>query len=126
KADAIPYIIQTIELIVKVADGEIPSYFSNPRFKGRLEAYSSIIGLILNLFCDREFIALPNPVKFTLLNRLFGKSFLLGSTELKQLLGEFKTKVIQFHDLLGLDEIRSKKLHKDLVGIGNDIYEEMR
>ncbi|MCZ2482839.1 hypothetical protein G9H64_07705 [Aquirufa nivalisilvae] len=126
KADAIPYIIQTIELIVKVADGEIPTYFSNPRFKGRLEAYSSIIGLILNLFCDREFISLPNPVKFTMLNRLFGKSFLLGSEELKVLLREFKTKVIEFHDLLGIEETKSKDLHKELVVIGNNIYEEMR
>src|SRR5690606_17305005 len=92
----------------------------------RLEAYSSIIGLILNLFCDREFIALPNPVKFTMLNRLFGKSFLLGSEELRKLLSEFKTKVIEFHDLLGVEETKSKNLHKELVEIGNNIYEEMR
>jgi hypothetical protein len=126
KADAIPFILKTIELIVKVVDGEIPTYFANPRFKGRLDAYSNIIGLILNLFCDREFIALPNPVKFTMLNRLFGKTFLLASASLKTLLGEFKVKVIEFHDLLGVEESRAKSLHAELIKIGSDIYDEMR
>lgn len=126
KTDAIPFVIQTIELIVKVADGTIPSYFSNPRFKGRLEAYSSIIGPILNLFCDREFIALPNPVKYTMLNRLFGKSFILGSEKLRNLLGDYKSRVIEFHDLLGVEEKRSLELHGELVQLGLDIFEEMR
>lgn len=125
KVDAVPFIIQTIELIVKVADATKPSFFSNPRFKGRLEAYSSIIGLIFNLFCDGEFIALPNHVKVTMLNRLFGKTFLLGSEKLRDLLGEYKSKIIQFHDELGVKET-SQELHKELVKMGIDIFEEMR
>lgn len=126
KADAIPYIIQTIELLVKIADATKPSFFSNPRFKGRLEAYSSIIGLILNLFCDSEFIALPNYVKFTMLNRLFGKSYLLGSEKLRDLLGEYKIKIIEFHDLLGVKEKESKDIHDELIKLGSNIFEEMR
>ena len=126
KVDAVPFIIQTIELIVKIADAMKPSFFSNPRFTGRLEAYSNIIGLIMNLFCDGEFIALPNHVKFTMLNRLFGKSFLLGSEKLRKLLGEYKNKVIEFHNLLGVEEKVSRKLHEELVKIGADIFEEMR
>lgn len=126
KANAIPWIIQTIELIVKIADVTKPAFFSNPRFRGRLEAYSSIIGMVLNLFCDSEFIALPNQVKFTMLNRLFGKSFLLGSEKLRDLLGDFKNKVIIFHDLLSVEEEKSKELHKELIKLGCDIFDEMR
>jgi hypothetical protein len=126
KIDAVPYIITTIELIIKIADGTKPSYFSNPRFRGRLEAYSSVIGMVMNLFCDNEFIALPNPIKFTMLNRIFGKTYLLGSKILRDKIGEYKSKIIDFQDLLGVEEVKAKLLHQELIKLGVEIYDEMR
>ena len=124
--DTIPYIIHSIELLIKIADGLKPSFLSHPRFKGRLEAYSAVIGITMNLFCDSEFIALPNEVKFTMLNRIFGKTYLLGSETLRNKIGEYKKRIIPFHDFLGVDDIKAKALHKELVQLGIDIYEEMR
>jgi len=126
KVDAIPYIVTTIELIIKIADATTPSYFSNPRFKGRLEAYSSVIGMVMNLFCDNEFIALPNHIKFTMLNRIFGKSSLLASKELREKIGDYKSKIIDFHDALGVEEVKSKQFYEDLIKLGIEIFEEMR
>ncbi|WP_291128523.1 hypothetical protein [Flavobacterium sp. UBA7682] len=126
KVDAIPYIVKTIELIIKVADGTTPAFFSHPRFKGRLEAYSSIIGMVMNLFCDNEFIALPNPIKFTMLNRIFGKTYLLASKTLRDKIGEYKSKIINFHDLLGVNDEKAKLLHQELIKLGVEIYDEMR
>lgn len=125
-ADSIPFIIHTIELIIKIADALRPAFFSHPRFKGRLEAYSSVIGLIMNLFCDREFISLPNEVKFTMLNRIFGKTSLLGSENLRNTIGEYKKRIIPFHDLLGVDDEKAKILHKELCELGEEIFEQMR
>lgn len=124
--DAVPYIIHTIELLIKIADGLSPSYLSHPRFKGRLEAYSTVIGMTMNLFCDREFIALPNEVKYTMLNRIYGKTYLLGSEVLRYKIGEYKKRIIPFHDLLGVDDEKAKKLHQELIQLGVEIYEEMR
>ena len=125
-ADSIPFIIHTIELLIKIADPLRPAFFSHPRFKGRLEAYSTVLGMIMNLFCDSEFIALPNPVKFTMLNRLFGKTYLLGSEKLRDKIGEYRSKIIPFHDLLGVDDIKAKSLHEELVKLGGEIHDEMR
>lgn len=124
--NAIPYIVHTIELLIKLADGLKPSFLSHPRFKGRLDAYSSVIGMTMNLFCDNEFIALPNEVKFTMLNRIFGKTYLLGSEELRNKIGEYKKLIIPFHDFLGVDDEKAKALHKDLVQLGIEIFEQMR
>src|SRR6218665_1567922 len=124
--DAIPFIIHTIELLIKIADGLRPAYLSHPRFKARLEAYSAVIGMTLNLFCDSEFIALPNEVKFTILNRIFGKTYLFGSESLRDKIGEYKKRIIPFHDFLGVDDEKAGKLHQELVDLGMEIYEEMR
>lgn len=124
--ETIPYIINTIELIIKIADVLQPSFFSHPRFKGRLEAYSDVIGMVMNLFCDNEFIALPNHVKFTMLNRIFGKTNLLASQTLRDKIGEYKSRIIPFHDLLGVDDAKAKELHKELIDLGIEIYNEMR
>ncbi|MCF8294849.1 MAG: hypothetical protein K9I34_02200, partial [Bacteroidales bacterium] len=102
------------------------AFFSHPRFKGRLEAYSSVLGMVMNLFCDSEFIALPNEVKFTMLNRIFGKTYLLGSESLREKIGEYKNRIIPFHDLLGVNDDKAKILHNELVQLGVEIYEEMR
>lgn len=124
--DAIPYIIHTIELIIKIADALKPSFFSHPRFRGRLEAYSSVIGMVMNLFCDSEFIALPNEVKFTMLNRIFGKTFLLASESLRNKIGEYKKRIIPFHDSLGVDDDKARVLHSELLQLGIDIHDQMR
>lgn len=124
--DSVPYIIHTIELLIKTADALHPSFFSHPRFKGRLEAYSSIIGRVLNLFCDVDFIALPNEIKFTMLNRIFGKTYLLGSESLRGKIFEYKTKVILFQDLLGVDDVKAQALQTELAQLSIEIYNEMR
>ena len=126
KADAIPYILTTIELIIKIADALTPSFFSHPRFRGRLEAYSLVIGMVMNLFCDSEFIALSNEIKFTMLNRIFGRTFLLASETLREKISEYKKRIIIFHDSLGVDDTKAKELHTELLKLGVEIYEEMR
>lgn len=124
--DMIPYIIQTVNLIIKVTDTNKPYYLQNPRFEARLEAYSSISGMITNLFCDPEYIHLPRHIKFVLLNRLFARTTLLSSDKLRGLLNNYKDKVIDFHEQLNKNEIKMKQLWNDLVLLVAEIIEEMR
>jgi hypothetical protein len=82
--------------------------------------------MVLNLFCDNEFIALPNEVKFTMLNRIFGKTYLLASETLRDKIGEYTKRIIPFHDLLGVDDEKAKTIHEELVKLAIEIYDEMR
>lgn len=80
----------------------------------------------MNLFCDSEFIALPNVVKFTMLNRIFGKTFLLASESLRDKIIEYTKKIIPFHDYMGEDDDKAKALHGELIQLGAEIFDEMR
>lgn len=124
--DAIPYIITTIELLLKISDAAKPAFFKHPRFKGRLEAYSSVIGRVMNMFCEPEFISLPNVVKFTMLNRIFGKAYLLASQGLRDAIDAYREIVIDFQDALGVDDEKADRLHEDLMKSSLDIYNTMR
>ena len=126
KTNVIPYVLKTIELLMKISEAAKPSFFKNPRFISRVEAYSNIIGRIFNLFCDVEFINLPNEVKFTMINRMFGRAVLLSSEKLSDFLTEFQKKVIEFHDSLGVDDKKGDILHSELINLSHNIFEEMR
>lgn len=126
KVDTIPYIIHTMELIIKVLDFNKPKAIENPRFLARFEAFSEAISHIFNLFLEQGFVSFPYAVKYVMINRIFSQSILLGSERLKDLLGEYKVKVLNFHDILGVNDENSRKLHDELVKIGSDIFEEMR
>jgi hypothetical protein len=126
KVDTIPFIIHTMELILKVLDLDKPKAINNPRFLARFEAFSEAIPHVFNLFLEQGFVTFPNAVKYTMISRIFSQSTLLGSQKLRELLGDFKIKVLEFQELLGVEEKASQNLHNELIKLGSEIFDEMR
>jgi len=126
KVDTIPYIIHTMELIIKVLDLEKPKAINNPRFLSRFEAFSTSLPHIFNLFLEQGFVAFPYAVKYTMITRIFSQSNLVGSEKLREMLSDFKIKILDFHETMGKDETKSSELYSQLTKLGTEIYEEMR
>jgi hypothetical protein len=126
KADAIPYIIHTMLLILRVLDMDKPKAINNPRFSARYEAFSLALPHIFNLFLEQGFVSFPYAIKLTMITRIFSQSNLVGSENLREMLSDFKYKTLQFHELMGKDDSRNIELHSQLTTLGTKIYEEMR
>ena len=126
----IPYIIRTIELIVKVSECMTPNLIKNPRFKARFEEYSKIFGPICNLHGEMLIDGsqrLPDVVKDVVLKRLFAPSILLASHELGNLLIEYKNTIILYHRaLIDKDEESVCSLHAKLTELVDKIYDAMK
>jgi hypothetical protein len=100
---------------------------SDALFEARKEAYSSSIARIFNLFQEPDIHQLPEELKFVRIGEVLSESVLLGSPELTDLLGEYKSKVVSFHSVLeAKDEERQKELHEGLVELSGEIYTRMR
>lgn len=130
KTDMIPYIIRTMELIVKVSECMTPNIIKNPRFKARFEEYSKIFGPICNLHGEMLIDGsqrLPDVVKDVILKRLFAPSILLASKELGDLLIEYKDTIILYHRaLIDKDDESVSSLHAKLTDLVDKIYEAMK
>lgn len=96
-------------------------------FEARVKAYAGVTARIFNLFQELDIQRLPDEVKFTKLNELLSEVMLMASHELAEHIGEFKTKVFEFHIALGKkDDQKSEKLHKELVALVGKIHDQMR
>lgn len=126
KVDCIPYILSSIELIVKASQAATPSFIKNPRFKARIEKYSSIIGSINNMFCYREFINLPRDIKEVSINGILAPVMLIGSEELGKKLIIYKIELLDFHNNLNQDDEKAKKNYEILGKLAKSIFELMR
>ena len=124
--DCIPYILNTVDLIIKASKAAQPSFIDNPRFKARYECYTGIIAPIYNLLCYREFINLPKDVKETAIFDLLGPSMLISSKELSEKLTEFGSQVLRFHENLNKNDKEAKKLYQSLGEIVKNITDLMR
>lgn len=130
RTDMIPYIIRTIELIVKVTECMTPNVIKNPRFKSRFDEYSKILGPIINLYGEMLIDGsqrLPDVVKDVMLKRFFAPSILLASEELGDLLIEYKDKVILYHRaLIEKDDESIYSLHSQLSDLVDKILKAMK
>ena len=130
KTDMIPYIIRTLELLVKVSECMSPNIIKNPRFKARFEKYSKLFGSICNLHGEMLIDGtqrIPDVVKTVVLNRLYAPSILLASSELGDLLIEYKDRIVLYHRaLIDEDDESVYSLHTYLVDLVDKIYEAMK
>jgi hypothetical protein len=126
KVDCIPYILSSIELIAKASQAATPAFIKNPRFKARIEKYSSIIGSINNMFCYREFINLPRDIKEVSINDIFAPVMLIGCKELGEKLTKYKIELFDFHNNINQDDEKAKKSYEKLGELAKSIFELMR
>jgi hypothetical protein len=126
KADCIHYIIDILKLMIKVSHIITSPILKNPRLKVRYERYTSAIGKLASLFCFPEIINMPKDLKDLYLVDFFMPLNLISTDELGSKFREYHSKVIEFHDKLGIDDIRSKQLHSELCNLFNGIFDLMR
>lgn len=126
KTNCIPFIIQTISLLIKISKLDTPSIGKNPRFASRVEAYSAVLGGVFNLFLYPNFVNLQKEFKFLILNDKFSKVSLLGSQSLIDLVSEYKSLVLEFHDVLGIDDKKANEMHSHLGKLCEKIFLTMR
>lgn len=126
KTDCIPYIVETLKLILKASKAAEPSFIKNPRFKARYERYISLIGPIYNMFCYPEFINLPILTKELSLNDSFAPLFLIAGKDLSYELTKFKSMIIVFHKSLNENDSKANRLYEELSDSANKITTLMR
>jgi hypothetical protein len=114
KIDVIPFILSTMELIIKATKVAEPEFLKNPRLRARYDTYLSIIGGISNMYCHPEIIHMPKHIKDLYLNDQFSKIYLIGQKDLRDELSNLKIEIIDFHDSLGSDDEKAKGLHKEI------------
>ena len=97
-------------------------------FEARIKAYSGITGRVFNLFLEPDITALKeDALIFAKLNQLLSEAMLMASHDLAEKLGEYKTKIFEFHVALSKkDDEKQKKLHKELVKLAGEIHDQMR
>ncbi len=97
-------------------------------FEARVKAYSSIVGRVFNLFLEPDITALKeDALIWAKINSILSKAFLLGSPKLVEFIGEFKTKVHEFHiQLAKKNDKKSNSLHKELTPLAGQIFDQMR
>lgn len=96
-------------------------------FEARVKAYTGITGRVFNLFQELDIQRLPDEVKFTKLNELLSGVMLMASHELAEHIGQFKTKVYEFHIALGKEnDSEAGEFHKELVALVGKIHDQMR
>ncbi len=98
-------------------------------FDARIKAYSGITGRVFNLFLEPDIVMLKeDALIWAKLNQLLSEAMLMASHDLAELLGEYKVKVFEFHQLLEkkTDEDKTTKTHKELVALAGKIHIQMR
>lgn len=126
KTDCIPYIIGTINLIIKAMKGAEPSFVKNPRLKARYERYLPAIGAISSMFCFPEFMNLPKSAKELHLLNFFAPLYLIAGEELSNELNNFHSKISEFHANLYVNDKKATELHALLSKSAKNIGELMR
>jgi hypothetical protein len=126
KVDCIPYIINSLKLVVKVSHIITSPLLKNPRLQARYQRYSSAVGLLACLFCIPDLITMPKDLKDLYLIDFFMPLNLISTEELGIKLREYQTKVIEFHDKLNVDDKQAEKLHSELYILFNEIFDLMR
>jgi hypothetical protein len=114
KTDVIPFILSTMDLILKATKVAEPEFLKNPRLRARYETYLNVIGGLSNMYCHPEIIHMPNHIKDIYLNDQFSKIYLIGQKDLGTELSSLKNDIIEFHDLLGVNETKASKIHTKL------------
>ncbi|CAL2076609.1 hypothetical protein [Tenacibaculum sp. 190524A02b] len=114
KVDIIPFILSTMELIIKATKVAEPEFLKNPRLRARYETYLNIIGGLSNMYCHPEIIHMPKHIKDLYLNDQFSKIYLIGQKDLRDEISRLKIKIIDFHDSLGSNDEKAKSLHKEI------------
>jgi hypothetical protein len=126
KTDCIPYIIETLGLILKVTKVTASAFIKNPRLPARYDRYGQAIGMIFNMFCLPPIIHMDKVDKELFLNDFFAPLFLVSGDVLSGYLQKFKSLVAEFHESLGKDDIRTNELHRQLSNLGEQIVHAMR
>ena len=114
KTDVIPFILSTMDLILKATKIAEPEFLKNPRLRARYEAYLNVIGGLSNMYCYPEIIHMPKHIKDMYLTDQFSKIYLIGQKDLGTELSSLKNDIIDFHDLLGVDETKANAIHTNL------------
>lgn len=126
KVDCIPYLIDTLKLIIKVSHIITSPLLKNPRLQARYQRYSDAVGLLACLFCIPNLMTMPKDLKDMYFVDFFMPLNLISTEELGAKFREYQTKVIEFHDKLNVDDERAKQLHSELCTLFNEIYNLMR
>jgi len=96
-------------------------------FEARIKAYTGLTARVFNLFQEIDIQSLPDPIKWTEINKILSEAQLLSTHELAQLIGEYKVEVFDFHLALGnKDDKKSEKLHKEVTVLAGKIHDRMR
>lgn len=126
KVDCIPYIINSLKLMINVSGFIKLHTLKSPKFEARLHSYRSIISRIFNLFMEPDIQKLIEPVKRLVIGQIISEALLLASEELGDLLICYQQNVIEFQEQLNKDEYRSKELHTELLIMCQKIFYQMR
>ena len=127
QVDCSPYIVKTMDLIIKASNLSTPSFIKQPRLFARYNVYTSLIGELFNLFLTNPYAQKGNPLLETYINERLARVYIIGSEELVNLLREYKMKVLLFHKALnnGNDE-ESKTLHHEFKNLLDNLLTAMR
>lgn len=127
KADCVPFILRTIKLLVTITGVIFQRKIIDPRFEARLNIYRNVIPRIFNLFLEPDITSIKTPeIKYLVLTEIISEVILVASEKLSDLLGEYKLKVLDFHNVLNVDDKKSETLHKELTNLVGKIFEAMR
>lgn len=127
KTDVIPFVLQTIGMILKISDVLRPNLIKEPKFSAKLEAYNLLIGPILNLHGELLLGNYDPVISAVILNRLYSKAILLSDDVLGNDLLEFRDKVIELHiQLRKGDSDAIAEAHKIASDLATKIIKEMK
>lgn len=126
KVDCVPWIIDVFKLIVKVSHIITSPVIKNPRLHARYNRYSSSIGPLACLFCIPDFMTMPKDLKDLHFIDFFTPLSLISTEELGAKLREYHVKVVEFHDMIGVDDQRANELHTQLCDLFHEIFNLMR
>lgn len=125
KTEVVPYILRVIDLCLKVSGLLTPGKVNNPRFEARLKAYSSIAGQMLNLHGELLLQGYPSVVRVVILNNMYANVLMLSTEKTRSLLNDYKAMVIEFQDVLNVDDDKANKLHEKLTTLIDQIFKSM-
>lgn len=126
KINVIPYILSTMDLIIKATKVAEPEFLKNPRLRARYETYLNIIGGLSNMYCHPEVIHMPKHIKDMYLNDQFSKVYLIGQKDLANELSKLKIEIIEFHDFLGVDDDKANTIHNRISKAVEKVFNLMK
>jgi len=96
-------------------------------FESRMKAYSGLTGRFVNHFLEPDITGLKeDALIWAKLGQLLSDADLLGSSDLVELLGEYKITVYNFHISLSNKSGEDKELHEKLTTLVGQIHTQMR